>query len=290
MNSKERQKHYDHFLLRLNFFKKKGLLKLLHRGVSKKFAFKRFNLDIKYNSLEQFAERIFFFGEKSKYFWEQKIGREININDIGDHTFQYIFELLHQIANKDNVNSGTDNFRKRNTKVFMYFADSKNIPDFLSIIKNIEPNQRKKIRNYYFRIIHQLSETKYKKTSLYLSGSTDPNVTHDFSSNEIMINFWDFNFNNIFIQNTMIPVFLGKPYKNQKEISIFSAIFPHHIYSFKYRDQLYVNPALFKSNNFDEMILSGFDIEQANFKERLSTDTLYDKGVKNTWDKYSLID
>jgi len=77
MDATERQLAYDNFLERLEYFKKIGFIKILKRGVTKKFAFQRVNLDLKYNSMDQFAEKIFYYGEKSKYFWEQKKRQEV---------------------------------------------------------------------------------------------------------------------------------------------------------------------------------------------------------------------
>lgn len=68
MTTFEQQIIYNNFLKRLDYFKIETGMKILKRGVSKKFAFKILNLDPKFNSLEQFSEKLFYYGEKSKYF------------------------------------------------------------------------------------------------------------------------------------------------------------------------------------------------------------------------------
>jgi len=80
-------KKYTEFLALLKNAKENGLIKLLFRGVNEEFAFKSVGLDIKYNTIEQFQERLFFFGEKSKYFWNEKLKTrkyEFSLNDTLD--------------------------------------------------------------------------------------------------------------------------------------------------------------------------------------------------------------
>jgi hypothetical protein len=89
--------NYQSLLYNLTKAKENNWIILLHRGVSKKFAFEKVSLDIKYNTIEQFAEKLFFFGEKSKYFWNNKINPansqlQFDINDTSDSFFKYIFK------------------------------------------------------------------------------------------------------------------------------------------------------------------------------------------------------
>lgn len=279
MTTSEQQIIYNNFLERLEYFKNEGLIKILKRGVTKKFAFKRVNLDSKYNSFDQFAEKLFFYGEKSKYFWEQKLGREFSINDTGQGIFRYVFEKFKEISVKEDSNQGTKNYRIRNNKTFEYFNDLKNLEMFVEAIDLLEIEEKKQFKNYYFRIIHQLGETDYKKSSLNISGTLNEEVAKHFSNNEIIINFWDFDFNKFQSKIKNVPLFEGKPYKNQDEISVFGVVFPHYIHSFKYGNQYYYNPALFKGSNFDNMILGGFEIDQTGFNSKLKTDTSYEIGL-----------
>ena len=279
MTTTEQHIIYKTFLSRLDYFKNEKLIKVLKRGVTKKFAYKRVNLDLKYNSLNQFAEKLFFYGEKSKYFWEQKFGREFSINDIGQDIFKYIFEKFKGISEKENCNHGTKNYLKKNRKAFDYFKDTKNLKSFIKTIDKQDDEIKKQLRNYYFRIIHQLGETDYKKSSLNVSGTTNEETAKIFSNNEIIINFWDYDFNQFNLQISDIPFFVGKPYKNQKEISVFGVIFPHYIHSFEYNNQYFYNPALFKGTDYDNMILGGFDIDQKGFETKFKSDTSYEIGL-----------
>jgi len=289
MTATEQKIIYMTFLSRLDYFKNEKLIKVLKRGVSKKFAFKRVNLDLKSNSLNQFAEKLFFYGEKSKYFWEQKIGREFSINDIGQDIFKYIFEKFKEISEKEDCNQGTKNYLKKNRKAFNYFKDTQNIKSFINTIDKQNKETKKQLRNYYFRIIHQLGETDYKKSSLNVSGTTNEEVAKTFSNNEIIINFWDFDFNQFNLQISDTPFFVGKPYKNQEEISVFGVIFPHYIHSFEYDNQYFYNPALFKGNNYDNIILGGFDIDQKGFETKFKSDTSYEIGlIDNGREQYEI--
>ena len=215
------------FHARLNFYKQQGWIKLLHRGVNKEFAFLPFNLSTKHNTIEQFAERLFFYGEKSKYHWKQKIGIEIDLNDVSNRTFTHIFKCFNEIATIKNANPGTRTYRKKNISAFSFFANKNNLPRFLNEIKTLDNEQKRQRRNYYFRIIHQLGETDHKKMSLHISSTTDFNVAENFSNGEIVVNFWDFNFKNFPLAKIKIPDFIDKPYKNEREISLFSVIFPN---------------------------------------------------------------
>lgn len=286
MTQKELKKIKD-FLKKLQEFKKEDKIKILYRGVEKDFAFKLLKLDSKYNSIEQFAEKLFYFGEKSKYFWEEKIQNNFSINDVSEKVFLYIFEKLKNIAEIDTTKEKTKKFVEKNQKQFDFFKKTDNEKIFITNLKKLDDNKKRMIRNYYFRIIHQLGETEYKDNSMLISSSSKRSVAENFAGkNKIIITFWDFDFNNFSPKNYNLPFFKGKPYKNQKEITIFGAIFPHYIYSFKYRGQEYYNPAIKRIRNMEETILSGLEINQENFENNLSN-VNYKKGINKSNDEYS---
>lgn len=279
MKATEQQIIYNTFLSRLDYFKNQKLIKILKRGVSKKFAFNRMNLDLRHNSINQFSEKLFFYGEKSKYFWEQKLGREFSINDIGQDLFKYIFEKFREISEKEDCNHGTRNYLKKNKKALNYFKDAHNKEHFVKTIDKEDKETKKQLKNYYLRIIHQLGETDYKKCSINVSGTTNEEVARQFSNNEIIINFWDFDFNQFTPQISDIPILISKPYKNQEEISVFGVIFPHYIHSFEYDNQYFYNPALFKGTDYDNMILGGFEIDQKGIETKYKSETSYEMGL-----------
>lgn len=286
------KKTYDIFLDCLYSYKRDKVIKILHRGINKEFAFKTLNLDLNHNSIEQFAERLFFYGEKSKYFWNEKISSkrerlEFDINDISDDFFRYIFSELNQLIS-NHTKPATSRFFKRNLNTVSFFSNSDNINSFFLHLHKLSSSEKTQIRNHYLRILHQLGETDYYATSQFLSSTTSENVAKKFAKNEIVINFWELNIKKDFYTFD-IPYFIGKPYKNQKEISVFTVILPQYIYSFTYKGKTYLNPAIEKIVNPEIAIFSGLDIEQSNFPEKLKANTNYIRGVITDGEKYDEI-
>ena len=201
-------------------------------------------------AIEQFADKLFFFGEKSKYFWNDKINPansqlEFDVNDTSDSFFEYIFKEFNSLIRNHNYKRTSYYFKKNKTAI-LFFGNLDNSSIFISAINQKTKEQKTIIRNYYLTILHQLGESKYKQTSQFISGSTDEMVANKFSKNEIVINFWELNFNknNIIHSDDNIPHFKGKPYKNQKELSVFTVILPQYIYSFKFENKIYKNSAI----------------------------------------------
>lgn len=283
---------YQLFLDLLKDSKEKGQIKILHRGMSKNFAFNKLNLDVNLNTIDQFAEKLFFYGEKSKYFWNEKLNTskhkfEFEINDTSDNFFKYIFNEFNKLIDS-HKNEMTDRFFLKNEVTVSFFSRYENIDLFIDKIKQLTQNDRILVRNYYLRILHQLGEVTYKENSQFISSSTSENVAKKFSKSEIMINFWDLDF----IKHDLaidVPMFIGKPYRSQKEISIFTVILPHFIYSFNYQNTIYPNPAIELSKDMELAVFCGLEIKQENFKEKLKTETNYSSGIEKNGNKYSEI-
>ncbi len=289
MKNRIEKEKYENFIKKLNYFKSKGLIKILHRGFSKEFGFDKFNLHPKYHNLNDFAKLLFYYGDKSKYFWEQLNGRDFGLNEISNEIFIYIFEIFNEIG-QNPIKTGTKRFIDKNKKLFEFFKNDSNKNSFVKEIEKISNKEKLELRNYYFRVIHQLGETKFKNQSPIVSSSENNSIAKNiFSKNEIVISFWDFDFNNFSISNSNIPVFKGKPYKNQKEISVFGAIFPHYIYSVKCRNEEIVNPAIFENLDIDEIILCGFNINQEEFKDKLEEETKFEFGIQSNNSRYDII-
>jgi len=69
-------------------------------------------------------------------------------------------------------------------------------------------------------------------------------------------------------------------HSDQEEYSAFSAIFPHYIFSFIYKDVEYFNPYVESCVDIDTCILEGLPINQENFMDRLHKETHYETGVE----------
>jgi hypothetical protein len=292
MKNTAEKENIDKFIERLNFYKKENVIKTLCRGFSKEFVFPVYNLELKYHSINDFAKCLFYYGDKSKYFWEQKNGRDFGLNDTSNEVFEYVFDLFSEIV-KSPKKEKTIKYIRNNSKQFDFFIKSDNKSTFIKEIKSINENKKTELRNFYFRIIHQLGETQLKDKSILISATEEERQTEKFSGkNGIKIYFWDFDFNNIpLLKNSKIPIFHGKPYRNQKEISIFGVIFPHYIYAVKDYDsgKIIFNPALKNNKNYDEIILAGFDIDQTKFSLNLKNQTNIEFGLQYNNSEFKLI-
>lgn len=267
---------YEKFKKLLKKYEKDKWIKILHRGVSKEFAFKRLNLDEKHNTLKQFSDKIYFYGEKSKYFWSEFMDN-IGINDISFDAFNTIFNLF----NKLDKSIIPFEFYHKNVKEFNYFKKENNRKLFLKLIETLDEFKRKETRNYYFIILHQLDDNNYKSKSMFVSSTKDSQVAKDFSKNEIVINFWSLNESNLSFSKLNLPLFKGEAYPNEKETSIYGVIFPQYIYSFTYRGKTYPNPSINSEKNLELAILSGLEIQQKDFKNKMKLETAYNMGLKS---------
>lgn len=283
------EEKYKIFLDELNNAKKEGLVTMLYRGETKKFAFEKFNLDASINKIEQFAERLFFFGVKAKDFWNEKIvsdfeGCNFGINDTSEQAFIYIFRSFNKLTKTANK-TATIRYFEKNKNTVDFFSNLSNLGSFSQKVRNLPENKKLHYRNYCLRIIHQLDETSYNKNSHFVSSTQSEEETKQFSKGEIKINFWDLKFTKKDVYFNDVPCFIGRPYEKQDEISIFAAIFPHYIYSFEYKGYIYPNPALRTCKDIKCAIYCGFEIQQENFLERLKNETKYKKGVMTNGEK-----
>ncbi|QQR97195.1 MAG: hypothetical protein IPK18_09930 [Sphingobacteriales bacterium] len=268
----------------------------MHRGISKEESFNQLGLDVRYNTLAQFKERLFFYGNKSKYFWNNeflKSSFEFEINEVSDKMFEFIFNSF-KIVYKSPKNSNTEKYIQKNKVAFEYFSNDEMEKHFLSNIKKLDDTDKIYFRNYYLTILHQLGDLNFANKSLFLSSTTDLVQAHRFSKKDnLIINFWIVNDNSREInKSTNLPLFAGKPYKQQKETSIFLCILPHYIYSFTYRNKEYFNPHLAIKNEYDYdiIIINGIDVNQKNFKNKLRNETNFKKGVSLNAGVYKIID
>lgn len=278
---------YQDFLNHLNKFENDGWVTKLHRGFDKEFAFKRLKLDLKYNSIDQFAERLFFFGEKSRHLWEERFEKEIAINDITDNAFKIIFNQFNEL----DLNKYPLNFVNNNKQVFDYFKTSANESKFIGAISKLQTQKRNEIRQHYLTILHQLDDNEYKGQSLYISGSKSKNQAKSFAvgDDSIVINFWILTQKNKSLAGIGLPIFSDYPFPKESEISVFGAVFPHYIYSFVYQGKIFPNPAIATENNFEISVVGGFTIQQDDFDSQLKSKTTYKRMIEKNGEEYKII-
>lgn len=263
---------YDKFVSALQEFSQSRKVQILYRGLKKEDAFKKFNLDIKYNTLEQFGERLFFFGEKSKNFQIGNKNLKFAINDTSMKVFKKIFKIYLTLSTE----YIPDEFYKLNKNKFDFF-DVRNQAIFLKNINELSESCKVYLRNYYFSILHQLDYNDFKEVSLLLSSSADESkaTNHSLGKNGIKINFWQMNQIKPNCDFKDLPIFIGLPYSDEKEKSIFGAIFPHYIYSFESEGKIFINPNIPDLDDYDVIFYAGFDIDQSDFQGKLKKMTSY---------------
>lgn len=269
---------YDKFKIVLENYKNENKIQILHRGFTKDYSFKKFKLDVKYNTLEQFGERLFFFGEKSKNFEFKKNNLKFKIGDTSAETFEKIFNIFCELEN-DYIPS---EYYLKNEKYFNYFTEE-NKNDFLEKVQNLDGNCKIYLRNYYFTVLHQLDNNDFKEVSLMVSSSTESKQAESYSigRNGIKINFWKWNSKTDICKFVDLPIFEGVPYPYEKEETIFGAIFPHYIYSFESEGKIYINPNIEELEDYEVLLYAGFNIDQSNFKEKLEKMTSYQTHLEN---------
>lgn len=269
---------YDKFKIVLEKYAIENKVQILHRGFTKEYSYKKFNLDVNYNTLEQFGERLFFFGDKSKNFEFKKGNLKFKINDISTKTFGCIFNIFSELE-RDYI---PHQFYHENEKCFNYFINE-NKNDFLGKIRDLTDNCKIYLRNYYFTILHQLDNNDFKDVSLMISSSTESKEAGNYSigKNGIKINFWKWNSKTDDCNFGDLPIFEGVPYPDEKEETIFGAIFPHYIYSFESEGKIYINPHIEDLEDYEILLYVGFNIDQSNFKEKLEKMTSYQTYLEN---------
>jgi hypothetical protein len=296
---------YKEFLSLLNTSNEKGVIKILHRGMTKEFAFNALNIHLTLNTIEQFAEGLFFFGEKSRYFWNERLrsigsrhyskkydegqsNLAFDINDSSDELFKFIFKEFNKLIIEQSK-PATSVFFETNKLAISYFDKLDKLDSFLNLIQQLSLSQRVIARNYYLKLLHQLGESSYKSNSHFISSSKKRRVAKKFSKKGIIINFWNVNFDSEQL-HVDIPKFIGMPYEEQEEISLFTVILPQFIYSFEFENVIYPNPAIKSTKDLELAILCGFDIKQDNFVERLKIETNYSSGIVTNGKTYEKLD
>lgn len=265
------------FLNKLEELQEKKEIQILYRGISKKDAFGVFKIDLEDYKIEQFSQKLFFYGSKSVYFIRDKYKRDFDIHDISTEIFEFIFLEFHAL--KKVKNQRTKEFISKNQKIFEFFFDKKNKQDFINNVLAQKEDNIIITRNYLLSILHQIGNfTRYKKKSHFLSSSSREEVAKQFSDDDLIIKFWKPVFNKTEYKG--IYCFDSFVYPEQEEYSVFSAIFPHYIFSFTFKGKEYFNPYINTCSFIDYCIYFGFDINQDNFIPKLYSETIHTRGVQ----------
>ncbi|WP_159478947.1 hypothetical protein [Chryseobacterium sp. 18068] len=268
---------YQQFSQRLDELQPLKVISIYFRGINAKDAFGIFKQEPQESNIRSFAEKIFFFGAKSEHYWKNDVQNKIPINEVGEKVFEYLFTKYRKLKNSKDPEIKA--FIEKNPDNFEMFFDVKRKKEFINLCMNQSLEDIKKTKNYLFMILHRIGNfTSYKKKSHFVSSTSKLDISKKFSEDGIIIKFWD-------------PHNLGQGYKGvvsfneiihsgQKEYSVFSAIFPHYIFSFTYKSIEYFNPYIESCVDVDTCILEGFPINQENFMKRLYEETHYEAAVE----------
>lgn len=268
---------YRVFKAELLKLKSSNKIEIYYRGLNAKNAFGVFNLELKDYKIRSFAEKLFYFGQKSEYFWENDVQNKIPLNKINETVFAYIFKKYNKLKNTKNPT--TRNFIKENENQFEFYFNNKNKEEFIENCLNQELFDIKKTRDYLFIILHRIGNlTTYKNKSHFISTTSSIDISEKFAKGGLIITFWDpykwqLDYNSIYKFDSII-------YPEQKENTVFSGIFPQYILSFTYKGMEYFNPYIDKCAEIEHCILGGFDIDQSNFIEKLYKETNFEFGVQ----------
>lgn len=275
----------------LELRQKKGLIQLLYRGQSKEMAFRFFNLDPKYNQIEQYKNFIFYYGDKACSFWCDNV--KFDINEISEDVFNLIFDNVFSFLKNKKISKSSEEFYRSNKESILFFQKEMNKNIFLDRIRKLDNYQKFSLRNNYFKLLHQLEIKPYKEMSVFVSASLEKSEAYSFAGkNGIIIYFWSpisSEQNEIFPD---LPFFIGDPIPAEQESSILGAIFPHYIYAFEYKEKIHYNPKIdeISRSEVQSVIQNGFEINQEDFKQRAKDETNYRSYVQTDGDSYEKID
>lgn len=266
---------------------------MLYRGMDMEYQLNKLNV----SSTSEIFDKLFVLGEKASNFHndQKKYNNNNNeerdylldINDISDNTFRYLYNNLKEQANDIEFE---DYFETNNEEIF------------LETIQVLSSKEKLRVRDYYYSYLHTCGDV-VNRFSHYTSTSLEYKNTFDFmeSDNKLIfhyilikpyINFAVYSRNMPFLVNLCksknLPVYKAR-YHHENEISIKGGLLPHFILGIECIENcqrtFVVNPCLFdKSLTVADIVTKGFPINQEFFNDVIKTtqynrfSTVYDNG------------
>lgn len=274
--------HLNAFLFKLIRFSSTRAVQIIYRGDTLENLHDKLGVHYDAENIEyqQLLSRLFMVGEKARSFFCETYfdfnrSSTIGLNDFSEKVFQYIFDSLNSAIKSKNTY--TVNFFDKNEDFKKFFGKKTNKKEFLSKIELIKESERLYARNYYLVLLHQLGSIRYKEKSHFTSSTTNYSVAQQFSKNnntqkEVIIHAWSAHSElKRKLNRHHLPVYVGNPYSNQREVSIFAGILPHYIIGLEVTTEntFFINPNLFVNSVSKSTIMDGFNIDQDNFDEIL---------------------
>ena len=264
------------------------------RGESDENLMSQFGVDS--HSPELLAKYLFMVGEKGRICWEKK--RYLDPDDTSKENFETICKAL-----SNYIREGCRGERSRAQRMRDFYSRNEefcrafdSIDDIVARYDKLKAKDKRRINLYYLAIAHTINSYDYKKSSSYVSTTTDGKIARDFTA-DVCIYGWvpkeamihsqmktiDFvdTENNEFVRRKGLPYCDSPVYPGQKEVALRCGFLPHFIIGFMVGSRFYVNPAISRSmdrmqemksfqelNNFKhQMMTFGLDVDQSNFEE-----------------------
>jgi hypothetical protein len=295
--SKGEEKTFKKLLKSLEVSQENKQLMILYRG-EKKASLRR-KLSEPYGTYK-FFERLFYVGEKAKYFFKQCQDSLSNqdylqsVVDVRDQTFEFIFKKLHTIyvdetsPKHPKTFERIQNFRNTQSTFVEFFSSSENLDVFLSKLR--KEHNRIQIRDYYLYLIHTYS---LGNISFLVSTSTDIQTAENFALKDeedkrrcvVLYYFLPepiHQYGVSFLSNQIahslcnkldLPTYTHGFYPEQDEVAIKGALFPQFILGIfdLENEYFFVNPHIFEkaNSNLNVVVKRGLFIEQSNFDEKI---------------------
>lgn len=242
------------------------------------------------------AKYLFMTGEKGRVCWENR--KYLDPDDTGKENFEAICKALARyIRGGCRGDSGRAqkmrDFYNRNEAFCRAFEC---IDDIVSRYDKLKEKDKRRANLYYLAVAHTINSYDYKKTSSYVSTTTDRDVAQNFTA-DVCIYGWvpkmeishaqvktiDFvdTENNEFVKRKGLPYCNTPVYPDQKEVALRCGFLPHFIIGFMVGSKFYVNPAISRSmdkmqemRSFQELnafkhrlIMYGLAVDQNNFED-----------------------
>lgn len=264
------------------------------RGESNENLIEQFEADA--NNPALLAKYLFMTGEKGRVCWENR--KYLDPDDTGKENFEAICKALARyIKGGCRGDSGRAqrmrDFYNRNEAFCRAFEC---IDDIVSRYDKLKEKDKRRVNLYYLAVAHTINSYDYKKTSSYVSTTTDGNIAKKFTA-DVCIYGWvprvaisQVRMKTIdvvdtedteFIKRKGLPCCDSPVYPDQKEIALRCGFLPHFIIGFMVGSKFYVNPAVSRSmdkmqemRSFQELnafklrlIMYGLDVDQNDFEE-----------------------
>ena len=229
----------------------------------------------------KFNQTLFMIGNKGRNYQKKfnekikKDGKKFLINEISDKIFEYIFKKFKRIFknNKGEIKE----FKEKNKEFVSFFSDNKNKNIFIKEVGKLGNNDKIKLRDYYFVILHTYGLIGFGYNSFFLSATEKYKIAQGFSNGMISLgwipNGYEYyqHINNLRddINNKIFPVATNKFHADQYEFTLKGGWLPHFLlgYILTNDNRMILNDNFFKDCNTDNNLIlnNGIKIDQSDF-------------------------